>query len=62
MQENPNTLATAVHTLAVSMANQLNDEDLALYGAIFSQLGDVLETIAVCRSRILPVQRAETDK
>ena len=59
MYENPNAFATAVHTLAVSIANQLGDEDLALYAAIFAQLGDVLETIAVCRARILPVEMVQ---
>ena len=44
----PLALTTAVNTLAVSIAAQLNDADLAL-AAVLTQLGDTLATIAVQR-------------
>ena len=47
----PLAFATAVNTLAVSIASQLNDEDLALAGAVLVQLGDTLATIAAQRER-----------
>ena len=47
----PLALTTAVNTLAVSMASQLNDDDLALVGAVLVQLGDTLATIAAQRER-----------
>lgn len=50
----PLALTTAVNTLAVSIADGLNDEDLALVAAILIQLGDTLETIAVQRQRCGP--------
>lgn len=45
----PLALTTAVNSLAVAMAAQLNDEELGLVGAILTQLGDTLETIAAQR-------------
>ena len=50
----PLALTTAVNTLAVSIAARLNDGDLALLGAILTQLGDTLETIAAQRERCAP--------
>lgn len=50
----PLALTTAVNTLAVSIADGLNDEDLALVAAILIQLGDTLETIAAQRERCAP--------
>lgn len=50
----PLALTTAVNTLAVSIAAGLNDSDLALLGAILTQLGDTLETIAAQRERCAP--------
>ncbi len=50
----PLALTTAVNTLAVSIADGLNDEDLALVAAILIQLGDTLETIAAQRQRCGP--------
>lgn len=50
----PLALTTAVNTLAVSIASGLNDSDLALLGAILTQLGDTLETIAAQRERCAP--------
>ena len=46
----PLALTTAVNTLAVSIAAQLNDADLAL-AAVLTQLGDTLATISVQRER-----------
>ena len=45
----PLALTTAVNTLAVAIAGQLNDEALALTAAVFVQLGDTLATIAAQR-------------
>ena len=47
----PLALTTAVNTLAVSIAANLNDGDLALAAAVLTQLGDTLATIAVQRER-----------
>lgn len=47
----PLALTTAVNTLAVSIAARLNDDDLTLLGALLTQLGDTLETIAAQRER-----------
>lgn len=47
----PLALTTAINTLAVAISAQLNDEDLDLIAAIFNQLGDTMETIAVQRAR-----------
>ena len=40
---------TMVNSLAVAIAGQLNDQELGLAGAILTQLGDTLETIAAQR-------------
>lgn len=45
----PLALTTTVNTLAVAIADQLNDGDLAFAAAILTQLGDTLATIAVQR-------------
>ena len=50
----PLALATAVNTLAVSIASRLNDADLALAAVVLTQLGDTLATIAVQRERCRP--------
>ena len=47
----PLALTTAVNTLAVAIAAQLDDGDLALAAALLTQLGDTLATIAVQRER-----------
>ena len=47
----PLALTTAVNTLAVSLAAQLNDEDLELTAALLVQLRETLETISVQRRR-----------
>lgn len=46
----PLALTTTVSSLAVAIAGQLNDEELGLVGAILTQLGDTLETIAAQRA------------
>ena len=51
---NPLALTTVVNTLAVSIAANLNDGDLALAAAVLTQLGDTLATIAVQRERCGP--------
>lgn len=56
MNCDPLALTTAVNTLAVAIANQLNDADLTLLGALLTQLGDTLETIAAQRERCAPVK------
>lgn len=52
--KNPNcdplALTTAINTLAVAIAAQLNDNELNMVSAIFNQLGDTLETIAAQRA------------
>lgn len=47
----PLALTTAVNTLAVSLAAQLNDEDLELTAALLVQLGETLETISAVQRR-----------
>ena len=47
----PLALTPAVNTLAVAIAAQLDDGDLALAAALLTQLGDTLATIAVQRER-----------
>ena len=47
----PAALTTAVNTLAVAMADRLEDEDLVLTAALLTQLGDTLNTIAAQRNR-----------
>lgn len=46
----PLALTTTVNSLAVAIAGRLNDEELGLVGAILTQLGDTLETIAAQRA------------
>ena len=45
----PLALTTTVNSLAVAIAGQLNDNELGLVGAVLTQLGDTLETIAAQR-------------
>ncbi len=42
-------LVLAVSALAVSMAKQMDDDELALSAAFFTQLGDTLQTISTTR-------------
>lgn len=46
----PLALTTMVNSLAVAIAGQLNDEELALTAAVLVQLGDTLATIAAQRA------------
>ena len=46
----PLALTTAINSLAVAVAAQLNDNELDMVAAIFNQLGDTLETIAAQRA------------
>lgn len=47
---NPLALTTAINTLAVTIAGQLNDEDLEMTAVILTQLGDTLTTISIQRN------------
>ena len=46
----PLALTTAVNSLAVAIAAQLNDDELNMAAAILTQLGDTLATIAAQRA------------
>lgn len=46
----PLALTTTVNSLAVAVAAQLNDGELALTAAVLVQLGDTLATIAAQRA------------
>lgn len=50
----PLALTTAVNTLAVGIAAQLDDQALAMAAAVLTQLGDTLATIAVQRGLCSP--------
>ena len=50
----PLALTTAVNTLAVAIAANLNDGDLALAAAVLTHMGDTLATIAAQRERCGP--------
>ena len=47
-------LTTSVNTLAVAIAAQLNESELALLAAVLTQLADTLETIAAQREFCAP--------
>lgn len=47
---NPCELAAAVTAAAVSIASQLNDDDLSITAAALTQLGDTLNTILIQRT------------
>lgn len=51
----PNELIAAITALAAIIADGRSDDEIALIGTIFSQLGDTLATIAAqkafCESR-----------
>ena len=53
-------LTAAVSALAISMSESMSVDDLAMYAAIFLQLGDTLATIAVYRG--LAEQSDSTDE
>jgi len=46
----PLALTMAINTLAVALAKDLSEEDLALLIVVLGQLGSTLSTIAVQRS------------
>lgn len=46
----PLALTTAVNSLAVAIAAQLDDNELGMAAAILTQLGDTLATIAAQRA------------
>lgn len=43
-------LTTAVNTLAVMLANCLNEEEVELAACLFTQLGDTLSTVITQRT------------
>lgn len=45
----PLALTTVINTLAVAIAEPLNDNELNMLAAIFNQLGDTLATISAQR-------------
>ena len=48
----PEEITIAITAAAISISKQLSTEDSALLGAVFTQLGDTLATIAVVRERL----------
>lgn len=46
---NPCELVTLVSTLSCLIADNSTDEELSILSAVFTQLGDSLATILVCR-------------
>ena len=44
-------LTTGINTLAVTLAQTMTDDELALAAAFLTQLGDTLATIAVVRAQ-----------
>ncbi|WP_318961711.1 DUF6774 domain-containing protein [Ructibacterium gallinarum] len=57
---NPNAASTAIHALAVSIAQHLRDDDLVLCAALLTQLADTLASIAACRAHINENNSRET--
>ena len=48
----PEEITIAITAAAISISKQLSAGDSALLGAVFTQLGDTLATIAVVRERL----------
>lgn len=46
----PNQLIAAITATAAAIADGKSEDEISLLGAIFTQLGDTLETIATQRS------------
>lgn len=46
----PNELVTSITALAVAIAEGKSEDELSVLAALFTQLGDTLETIAVHKS------------
>jgi len=55
----PEELALAVTAAAISISKVLPASDTALLGAVFTQLGDTLTTIATARDRLEPTEKAD---
>ncbi len=47
---NPNEMITAITALAIAISNILTEDELEITAAIFSQLGDTLNTISTQKS------------
>ena len=46
---NSNELVFSVATAAIALSKGLNTDEIALMGAVFTQLGDTLTTISLAR-------------
>ena len=57
----PEEIAVAITAAAISISKQLSSEGSALLGAVFTQLGDTLTTIATARDRLDAAAKAQTD-
>ena len=60
MNCDPLAFTTAINTLAVTLAENMGDEELELAVCVFTQLGDTLATIATLRG--LCSKRGETSE
>lgn len=58
---NPCQLTTTITALAVWIAQRVDNSQLGLWAAIFTQLGDTLATIAVQRQICCDCQEAQKD-
>lgn len=58
----PLSLTLSITLYANALASQLDDNQLDLIAAIFSQLGDTLATISAQRSYVTPSQNTDTFK
>ena len=56
----PEQVALTVTAAAISISKRLNDEDLALLAAAFTQLGDTLTTISAARLWAQAIAKANT--
>lgn len=55
----PETLTLSITVAAINISKCLPETDTALLGAIFSQLGDTLATIAAAKEKIKESTKAE---
>jgi len=55
----PEELTLAVTAAAISISKVLPASDTALLGAVFTQLGDTLTTIATARDRLELAEKAD---
>ena len=58
----PEDLVLAVTVLAISISKRLENDDAALLGAVFTQLGDTLTTIAAAKIRMEQLEEAQQQK